>query len=71
MQQHQEVLHNLHQHTHLHFFLPAEQQPLNVFSSAPLVVFAFPESEQQETNELRSLSQAYKNAVLSEQSSGI
>jgi hypothetical protein len=42
--QHREVPCILDQHTHLHFFLPAEQQPPDVFSSALLVSFAFPES---------------------------
>lgn len=68
--QHRGVPRIPHQHTHLHFFLPAERQPLNVFSSALLVFFAFPESEQQEPNALRSFSQIYQNALF-HQSRGI
>lgn len=39
-----EVPRILYQHTHLHFFLSAEQQPPYAFSSALLVSFVFPES---------------------------
>lgn len=40
-----------HQRTHLHFFHSAEQQPLNVFSSALLVSAVFHESSRKIRNQ--------------------